>query len=108
MKKAIFLLVLVLIAMSYKVRGQENPPSSGNSGLVTLGFRSSISMFNDGNWNSVGTGAGGQFRIRLSEQINTEWFYDYLTANADYFTHRTDEHIGWRGIVSIIQGLRII
>jgi len=118
MKRIICIIVACILALPIMVNGQDASTVTagkilpGPSGLVSFGVRSSISMFNDGDWNSVGTGAGGQFRVKLSDNVNTEWFYDYLTANVGDYAHRTDEHIGWsvmfypfvtHGMMTIIQ-----
>lgn len=118
MKRIVCIIVASFLTLSGMVYGQDASTVtagkilSGPSGLVSFGVRSSLSMFNDGDWNSLGTGAGGQFRIKLSDNVNTEWFYDYLTANVGDYAHRTDEHIGWsvmfypfvtHGMMTIIQ-----
>jgi len=101
MKRIVCIIVASFLTLPFMVYGQDasivtaGKALPGPSGMISIGFRSSISMFNDGDWNSVGTGAGGQFRIQLSNDVNTEWFYDYLTANVGDYAHRTDEHIGW-------------
>ncbi len=65
-------------------------PSAGN---FSLGLRSTASLFNsDGGF---GSGAGGQFRLQLSDRVNTEWFADLITTNLSYAGRRTDAHIGW-------------
>ena len=105
MKRVFYIIVACFFTFSFKIQGQEASTSSSNRGLISLGVRNSISMFNDGDWNSVGTGAGGQFRIQLSDKVNTEWFYDYLTANVGDFAHRTDEHIGWSVLFYPLQNI---
>ena len=101
MKRIVSIIVVSFLPLSFMAYGQDasivtaGKTLPGSGGMFSLGVRSSLSMFNDGDWNSVGTGAGGQFRIQLSDKVNTEWFYDYLTANVGNFAHRTDEHIGW-------------
>jgi hypothetical protein len=64
-------------------------------GVVSLGLRSSASLFNGGERGSTGMGTGGQFRIRITERVNTDWFYDFLRSDVGTFAHRTDQHIGW-------------
>ncbi len=65
------------------------------AGTVSVGGRSSFGFFNDGSWSSSGSGVGGQVRVRLAPRVNTDWFYDYLTAPIGDFAHRQDQHIGW-------------
>ncbi|MBI3238540.1 MAG: hypothetical protein HYZ43_06840 [Flavobacteriia bacterium] len=75
-----------VLAQPMKYRGTQ-------SGTVSFGQRTTLSAFNHGNEASA-LGIGGQFRIRLSDRINTEWFFDYLPATNE-FTRRSDYHIGW-------------
>lgn len=62
-----------------------------SKGLFSLGVRSTYNSFShDGN----GLGAGGHFRIQLTERINTEWFADYISVgNEDINSNYA--HIGW-------------
>lgn len=65
----------------------------GPGGTFSLGLRTTASLFNDDSAaRSMGT--GGQFRLRFSERVNSEWFFDYLPAT-DRLTRRKDFHIGW-------------
>ena len=79
----------LLQAQHLKLRG----PSAG--GTVSLGVRSTFSLFNGGLGGAPGTGAGGQARVRISDRVNTDWFYDYLNGTAGKLAHRQDQHIGW-------------
>lgn len=63
--------------------------------MLSVGGRSSLSLFNDGVAGDVGTGTGGQFRIRISERVNTDWFYDFFRSSVGPHIHRQDQHIGW-------------
>ena len=83
------LAVLASSAQPLKQRG----PSAG--GTVSLGVRSSFSLFSSGDHGAPGTGAGGQARFRISDRVNTDWFYDYFTGPAGSLAHREDQHIGW-------------
>lgn len=62
-----------------------------HKGSFSLGSRSTLSLFNQ---QGLGTGVGGQFRVGLSDRVNTEWFADYLFVKSDQ-TSRKDYHIGW-------------
>lgn len=66
---------------------------SSSSGRLELGLRSTVSLFGDGGF--LSTGAGGQFRLRFADRVNSEWFADYITANLEGLGKRTDAHIGW-------------
>lgn len=44
-------------------------------------------VFFDHHGGSMGTGAGGQFRIQLSDRINTEWYLDSFFLGCFSFLH---------------------
>lgn len=85
----------VMLAIGQAAMAGSKPSLFNQAGTVSIGGRSSMSLFNDGDAGSTGSGIGGQFRIRLSDRVNTDWFYDYLTAPIGNFAHRQDQHIGW-------------
>ena len=64
-----------------------------DNGRLELGLRTTASLF--GTSHTSGLGVGGQFRLRLLERVNTEWFADYITNNISNLGRRTDGHIGW-------------
>ena len=53
-----------------------------------------------------GTGVGGQFRLRFSDAVNTEWFFDYITSDILNYAYRSDYHIGWSVMYYPINGLK--
>ena len=63
------------------------------AGELQLGLRSTTSLFSHDS--EFGTGVGGQFRLRLFDRMNTEWFADYITSDIGGLAKRTDGHIGW-------------
>ena len=65
------------------------------AGMLSLGGRTTLSLFNDHKNEMTGTGVGGQFRLRFSDAVNTDWFFDYITSDILNYAHRTDYHIGW-------------
>lgn len=67
--------------------------ASKASGQFELGGRTTASIFNAEK--TAGYGTGGQFRIRLLESLNTEWFADYITNDVQSLGLRQDAHIGW-------------
>lgn len=68
-----------------------NPEAPG--GRLMLGMRSTMSTFSDESSNGIGV--GGQFRLRVSKQLNTEWFADYIKSDIEGLANREDAHIGW-------------
>jgi hypothetical protein len=93
MKKMIFLLLLTLFQTP--LFAQERSKFDTDPGVFSLGVRSTLSAFNDGDENKVGSGVGGQIRLRFSDKVNSDWFFDYLTSDIGNYAHRTDYHIGW-------------
>lgn len=86
--------VLIACAMILCFGAQaKNDNDSTGGGDFSLGMRTTISAFTDAG--SAGLGSGGEFRIRISKHINTEWFADYITTNIQNLGFRRDAHIGW-------------
>jgi len=83
-------LVLIVFFLPMLLIAQDKFPDNGR---LELGLRTTASVF--GTSNTSGIGVGGQFRLRLMERVNTEWFADYITNNLDGLGRRTDGHIGW-------------
>lgn len=65
------------------------------TGLFSIGLRSTLSAFNGHEDESVGNGIGGQFRLQFANRINSDWFFDYITSDIGDYAKRTDYHIGW-------------
>ncbi len=63
-----------------------------NKGWFSLGARSTVSSFSH---DGFGLGTGGQFRIRFSKQVNTDWFADFISINMDDKVKSDYYHIGW-------------
>lgn len=75
----------------------------GPGGTVSIGVRSSTSLFNDGHAGAPGLGVGGQMRVRVSDRVNTDWFYDYLSGSAGDKVYRADQHIGWSVLFYVLK-----
>jgi len=90
--KRILLLLMSFLALQVNAQEQKrfNP-----AGMLSLGGRTTVSLFNDHKNEMTGTGVGGQFRLRFSDAVNTDWFFDYITSDILNYAHRTDYHIGW-------------
>lgn len=69
--KTFFLLLLIGIPFVSQ--------SQNEAGQFSLGMRSTLSLFGD--HGKTGIGTGGQFRIRVHKNINTDWFTDYITTD---------------------------
>ncbi|MES2836128.1 MAG: outer membrane beta-barrel protein [Bacteroidota bacterium] len=83
--KTLFLLLLIGIPFVSQ--------SQNEAGQFSLGMRSTLSLFGD--HGKTGIGTGGQFRIRVHKNINTDWFTDYITTDIAGLARRHDYHIGW-------------
>lgn len=90
MKLCSFLLACLLLpsAALFAQYDDEN-----RAGTVSIGTRNTFSMFNDDP--GIGKGIGGQTRVQVSDRINTEWFFDYISSKNKTFTNRNDYHVGW-------------
>ena len=88
-KKLFILSFWLLACISYS----QSKKDSSYGGQFSLGVRNTLSVFTDAQ--SVGMGSGGEFRIRLAKQINTEWFGDYISTDIQGLGYRRDAHIGW-------------
>lgn len=75
--------------------GQELNVKGNYGGMFSLGARSTFSLFNDHEDETPGMGVGGQFRIQFADQVNSDWFFDYLKSSIGDYASRTDYHIGW-------------
>lgn len=90
MKKFMLVVALMVAITTFGQSKFANKPG----GQLSLGIRSTTSLFSDES--GVGTGFGGQFRLRLFHLVNTEWFADYITSDLyNGLGNRTDYHIGW-------------
>lgn len=87
------ILFILLFPVGAMAQEQSSPPDK-EGGKLQLGMRSTISAFSDDE-GSVGTGVGGQFRLRFANKINSEWFADYITTDIGGLARRHDGHIGW-------------
>lgn len=75
---------------------QELPlKGEGYGGMLSVGARTTASLFNGHEDESNGLGVGGQFRLQFANRLNTDWFFDYLNSNIGDYAERTDYHIGW-------------
>lgn len=84
---------LVLIALCLPLLGKSQEHLDTESGYFQLGVRNVMSTFSDDG--ASGFGMGGQFRIRVLERVNTDWYADYITTDIAGLAKREDLHIGW-------------
>ncbi len=87
MKKILFLALF----LPWISKAQE--PLDKESGYFQLGVRNVVSAFSDDG--GYGFGYGGQFRIRVLNRLNTDWYADYITTDIAGIAKREDLHIGW-------------
>jgi hypothetical protein len=99
------ILLIFTISLGFCFFGQTDRKSSP-AGMLSLGGRTTMSLFNDHKNEMTGTGVGGQFRLRFSEVVNTDWFFDYITSDILNYAFRTDYHIGWSVLYYPLNGLR--
>ena len=82
--------ILILISLLVQLQGwtQVNTDDS----RFSLGVRSTFSAFSD---DGNGLGTGGQFRIRFTDRVNSDWFGDYIVINQNNQIKSEYLHIGW-------------
>ena len=101
MEKLLF--IVLLTSLSLSIFAQEKTEKWNASGQFSLGQRLTVSSFFNNEFNQQpALGLGGQFRVRLSNRINTEWFADYLPSSTELI-QRTDAHIGWSVLFYLIE-----
>ncbi len=79
----------IIILISTFLLAQDNK-SSGN---FHLGIRSTVSSFSDDG--ASGFGFGGQYRLRILNQLNSEFYADLIKTDIHNLAKREDIHIGW-------------
>ena len=70
----------------------SSPLIKNQAGWFSLGVRTTLNVFSH---DGFGMGAGGQFRLQLSNRVNTDWFADYISVNQDNIARSEYAHIGW-------------
>lgn len=92
--KHLFLSAVLLLQLSFYANAQSTDENEEwSAGTLSLGTRNTLSLFNEDG--ALGKGIGGQFRLQLKKQMNTEWYFDYITSKDGNRTFRNDYHIGW-------------
>lgn len=92
LKIRLLLFSFLMIAVAKRDGFAQMSGEDTKSGWFSLGGRSTLSAFDrDGG----GLGTGGQFRIQLSDRVNTAWFADYITINMSDAVRSEYYHIGW-------------
>lgn len=96
MRTSSYLLSSIFIVLfCYNLSAQEESTKSSinnKTAWFSLGARSTVSTFDH---DGTGLGTGGQFRLQLSNRVNTDWFADYININTDEGIRSTYYHIGW-------------
>lgn len=94
MRNVIYLLLVCFVFLTSHVNAQDIATNAleNNSGWFSLGPRTTLSLFDH---DGAGLGSGAQFRIQLSNSVNTDWFADYISINVDDKVRSEYYHIGW-------------
>lgn len=88
--KRFLLLCLLFVFPSSILLAQTNYSQKGQ---IQIGTRTTTSLF--GHDSYPGLGSGGQFRVQLTDYLNTEWFADWISIDLDGTGVRQNAHIGW-------------
>ncbi|MDA7803140.1 hypothetical protein N8987_01015 [Crocinitomix sp.] len=89
-RKFLFSVLFVFTLLVGHSQEESNYLDKGN---LTLGLRTTTSLF--GHDNIPGLGTGGQFRLQLFDFLSTEWFADWITMDLKGAGTRKNAHIGW-------------
>ncbi|MGD0712074.1 MAG: hypothetical protein ABR968_12955 [Bacteroidales bacterium] len=65
------------------------------TGYLSLGARNCFSSFFSQGRAFIGTGAGGEFAVRIAKDFNCHWFTDWVVSNVDNLAQRDDLHGGF-------------
>lgn len=87
-----FLILSLVFSQANSYAQQTEAVSKNDAGWFSFGGRSTISAFDH---DGIGIGTGGQFRIQLSNKVNTDWFADYISINVNNNVRSEYYHIGW-------------
>lgn len=98
-KRHLFLVVFFLFSINHlyaKNDSLKNKKSiltvKNQVGWFSLGVRTTMNVFSH---DGFGVGAGGQFRLQLSNRISTDWFADYISVNHHGVARSEYLHVGW-------------
>ena len=92
MKNKIIIVAIILLQLQTYGQEKKIEKNLDNGGWVSIGARSTLSLFDS---DGVGLGTGGQFRIQMSNRVNTDWFADYISINVNNQVRSDYYHIGW-------------
>ena len=101
MKRILIFMAVLLPFFATAQRDSTATAGAKPGGIFMLGMRTTSSLFTHGT--NTGLGLGGQFRIRLTPRINTDWFADYITSDLNGLGKRTDYHIGWSVLFYLVE-----
>ncbi len=88
-------IAFLMVALSVASIAQSAKIKQEHAGAFSLGVRTAVGLVNDGRWQQPAFGTGGQFGIRFGDRVDSEWIFDYLTADLNKLGFLTDYHIGW-------------
>jgi len=68
---------------------------SDPTGFLSVGARNCFSSFFSQGKAYVGTGAGGEFALRITKDFNSHYFADWIVSNVNNLAQRFDFHSGF-------------
>ena len=90
---AIGILLLFVTTLLQAQSQKDSVPDQ--TGYLSIGARNSVGVFTSNGKYFVGTGAGGQFAIRIAKNFNSHYFADWIVSNIDNKAQRFDFHSGF-------------
>jgi hypothetical protein len=88
----LFLLLFITDLLTAQTNKDSVPDQTG---YLSMGARNSVGIFTSNGKYFVGTGAGGQFALRIAKNFNSHWFADWIVSNIENKAQRYDFHSGF-------------
>jgi hypothetical protein len=98
-------IVLIFSLLPLLLKAQEekkNETVFDPVGYLSMGSRNCFSSFFSNGKAFVGTGAGGEFGLRIAKDFNSHWFADWIVSNVDNLAQRYDFHSGFSMMPEIL------
>ena len=97
----IIIAVLIFSFPLSMVQAQEKSPLNP-VGYLSMGARNCFSSFFANKKAFIGTGAGGEFGLRIAKDFNSHWFADWIVSNVGNVAQRIDFHSGFSMMPEVV------
>ena len=94
LKNITILMVFSLLHTSLQAQSAKDSVPD-QTGFLSIGARGCFSVFTVNKKSYAGTGAGGQFALRITPHFNSDYFADWIVSNVGNKVQRVDFHSGF-------------